>query len=255
MTDRILKALHESNLIAELESVSLRYENGPYVFKDVSLGLARGGFYFLTGPSGSGKSSLLRLLHIGQMPSKGYLRLFGSDIRTLSRYQRMKMRRRIGVVFQDFRLLDHLNAFENVALPLRAMHKSEAEIQANVREIMQWVGLGRNERQYPSQLSGGEQQRLAIARAVINKPSLILADEPTGNVDDENGERLIGLFQELHRLGTTVLFATHSMHLLDRYAYPCLNIADQQITVSVPDMPNHTRTALQSGLSATSVSA
>ena len=203
--------------IVEFENVGLRYGTaGAETLRDLSLSLARGGFYFLTGPSGAGKTSLLKLLYLAQRPSRGVIRLFGEDIVTAPRARLPAFRRRIGVVFQDFRLIRHLSAFDNVALPLRVGGMDERDLETPVREMLAWVGLGERIAAKPATLSGGEQQRVAIARAVIARPELIVADEPTGNVDPAMAERLLYLFEALNELGTTVVIATHDVHLLAR---------------------------------------
>lgn len=210
--------------VIDFETVGLRYGTGPEVLRDVSFSLAEGSFHFLTGASGAGKSSLLRLLYLAQRPSRGRVMLFGQDVDTLSRDELPPLRRQIGVVFQDFRLLDHLSALDNVALPLRMAGAREDEIQEYVTELLRWVGLGTHVHAHPSTLSGGQQQRIAIARSVINRPRLLLADEPTGNVDDGIGMRLIYLFEELHKLGTTVIIATHNEALVHRFGHPRLHL-------------------------------
>jgi cell division transport system ATP-binding protein len=202
--------------IVQFENVGLRYGTGPETLSDVSFALASGAFYFLTGPSGAGKTSLLKLLYLAQRPSRGVIRLFGEDAVALPRRRLPGFRRRIGVVFQDFRLLAHLSAYDNVALPLRIAGLPEAEIETPVREMLAWVGLADRDRARPRTLSGGEQQRVAIARAVIGRPEILVADEPTGNVDPDMAERLLHLFEGLNRLGTTVVVATHDFQLLNR---------------------------------------
>ena len=185
------------------------------MLRDLDFRLANGGFYFLTGPSGAGKTSLLKLLYLAQRPTRGRIRLFGEELTDAPREILPQFRRRIGVVFQDFRLIRHLSAFDNVALPLRVSGASEGDIEGPVREMLAWVGLADRASARPPTLSGGEQQRVAIARAVINRPELLVADEPTGNVDAEMANRLMGLFTALNRLGTTVVVATHDMGLVD----------------------------------------
>ncbi len=192
------------------ENVGMRYGTGPEVLRDVNLNLEPGSFHFLTGPSGAGKSTLLRLIYLADRPTRGLITLFDQDISRLKRKALAPLRRKIGVVFQDFRLLDHLSAFDNVALPLRVAGMAEAKIRQNVTELLEWVGLAEKLNARPPTLSGGQQQRIAIARAVITRPQLLLADEPTGNVDDEMALRLLRLFEELNKLGTTMVFATHN---------------------------------------------
>ena len=201
--------------MVRFENVGMRYGAGPEVLRDVSFALEPGSFTFLTGPSGAGKSTLLRLVYLAENPSRGLISLFGRDLAILKRADLPALRRRIGVVFQEFRLLDHLSAFDNVALPLRLAGLRPTEYAHDVDELMSWVGLGEKLDNRPPTLSGGEQQRVAIARAVVAKPDLLLADEPTGNVDRDMGERLIRLFVELNRFGTTVMIATHDRALIE----------------------------------------
>lgn len=202
--------------IIRFDNVGLRYGTGAEVLRDISFRLEAGAFMFLVGASGAGKTSLLRLLYLSQRPTRGRIEMFGRDITGLPRAALPALRRRIGVVLQDFRLIEHLSAFDNVALPLRIAGVHENEVQAHVDELMAWVGLSERRSVRPPVLSGGEQQRVAIARAVIARPDLLLADEPTGNVDPEMAGRLLHLFHELNRLGTTVVVATHALHLLPR---------------------------------------
>jgi cell division transport system ATP-binding protein len=201
--------------MVRFENVGMRYGAGPEVLRDVTFVLEAGSFTFLTGLSGAGKTTLLKLISMAEPPSRGLITLFGRDLATAKRNSLPALRRRIGVVFQDFRLLDHLSAFDNVALPLRIAGRKEGEYARDVEELLAWVGLGDRMNSIPPTLSGGEQQRIAIARAVVAKPDLLIADEPTGNVDPEIGARLIRLFAELNRLGTTVLIATHDRSLVE----------------------------------------
>jgi len=202
--------------IVQFENVGLRYGTGAETLSDISFNLAAGDFLFLTGPSGAGKTSLLRLLFLAQRPSRGVIRLFGEDVVTLPRDRMPSYRRRIGVVFQDFRLIPYLSAFDNVALPLRLAGVDERDVATSVDEMLEWVGLAGRSDARPATLSGGEQQRVAIARAVIARPEILVADEPTGNVDPEMAGRLLYLFEALNRLGTTIIVATHDVHLLAR---------------------------------------
>lgn len=206
------------------ENVGLRYGLGPEVLQDVSFSLAPGSFHFLVGASGAGKSSLLKLMYMALKPSRGLITLFGRDIATTSRQDLPALRRRVGVVFQEFRLMRHLSAFDNVALPLRVGGTKNSEIQHNVVELLSWVGLRDHMAARPPTLSGGQQQRLAIARAVIARPKLLLADEPTGNVDDQMAMRLMHLFEELNKLGTTIVIATHNESLVKRLGYSSLRL-------------------------------
>ena len=216
---------------------------GPEILSDINFTLEPGSFHFLTGPSGAGKTSLLSLMYLGQKPTRGLITMFGQNTGTLDRTQMAALRRRIGVVFQNFRLLNHLSAFDNVALPLRIAGKSEKEIRSNVNELMEWVGLGEHKHALPSTMSGGQQQRIAIARAVITRPRLLLADEPTGNLDDEIGFRLMTLFDQLNRMGTTVVIATHNLKIMEKFGHPRL-ILDQGSLV-VEEKKNWLRSKLE----------
>ena len=199
--------------VVRFETVGLRYGTGAEVLRDLSFGLDAGTLHVLLGASGAGKTSLLKLLYLAQLPTRGRLSLFGREIGELARDELPALRRRIGVVFQDFRLVPHLSAFDNVALPLRIAGTPEPEIRAHVEEMLGWVDLSARQDARPATLSGGEQQRVAIARAVIGRPELLVADEPTGNVDPEMATRLLHLFQELNKLGTTIVIATHDVNL------------------------------------------
>jgi cell division transport system ATP-binding protein len=210
----------------DMQRIGLRYGRGPEVLSDVDLRLDPGSFTFLTGASGAGKSTLLKLCYLALKPSRGLISLFGQDLSTLRPSQLQVLRRRIGVVLQDFRLIDHLSVWENVALPLRVAGRSRADYRADVDELLNWVGLGHRMHALPPTLSGGEKQRCAIARAVIGKPDLLIADEPTGNVDPEIGARLLRLFSEMNRMGATVLIATHDLHLIEEVSARTLHLAD-----------------------------
>lgn len=197
------------------ENVGLRYGAGPDILEDLSFSIPPQSFQFLTGPSGAGKTTLLRLMLLSLKPSRGIIRIFGDDSTELDKVALTRVRRRIGVVFQDFRLLDHLTTYENVALPLRVTGRPEAKYRNEVVELLDWVGLGERIDTPPAVLSGGEKQRAAIARALIARPELLLADEPTGNVDPVMARRLLRLFVELHKSGTAVVIATHDLALMD----------------------------------------
>jgi cell division transport system ATP-binding protein len=203
--------------MVRLEGVSLRYGGAEPVLRDISFSVADGGFRWLLGPSGAGKSSLLRLLYLAQRPTVGRVFVLGQETGSAPRRALPLLRRQIGVVFQDFRLMPHLSAYDNVALPLRLAGRPEGQIGADVGEMIRWVGLQRRAEARPAELSGGEQQRVAIARAVIGRPSLLLADEPTGNLDDVQAGRLMQLLQEMNRLGATVIVATHNEGLVEQY--------------------------------------
>ncbi|WP_237480909.1 cell division ATP-binding protein FtsE [Lichenibacterium dinghuense] len=218
--------------MVRFENVGLRYEAGSEVLTDLSFAVAPQSFQFLTGPSGAGKTTLLRLMLLSLKPTRGVITLFGQDAATLDKDAVTAFRRRIGVVFQDFRLLDHLTTYENVALPLRVQGREEATYRAEVSELLRWVGLGGHMHARPQVLSGGEKQRAAIARALIVRPELLLADEPTGNVDPPLARRLLRLFVELHRSGTSVVIATHDLALMDQFTQARrLVIGDRRLTV------------------------
>jgi cell division transport system ATP-binding protein len=216
-------------VIVRFENVGLRYGLGPEVLQDVSFTLTKGSFHFLIGESGAGKSSLLKLIYLALKPSRGLISLFGHDIPTTPRPNLPALRRRVGVVFQEFKLLNHLSAYDNVALPLRVAGAKESVVKKHVSELLTWVGLKSHMQARPPTLSGGQQQRVSIARAVIARPRLLLADEPTGNVDDVMGFRLMHLFEELNRLGTTVVIATHNMKVVESLGHGRLLLNDGQL--------------------------
>lgn len=209
---------------ARLDGVGFGYAEAPQVLRDVNLILPRGSFHFLTGPSGAGKSTLLKLLTLAERPTEGRITLFGQDATQAPRGALPGFRRRIGAVFQDFRLLDHLSVFDNAALPLRLAGDRAADYAGDVREMLAWVGLGDRLEARPPALSGGEKQRLAIARAVLARPELIVADEPTGSVDAAMAQRLLRLFQTLNRQGTTLLIASHDQDLAARSGATVLHL-------------------------------
>ncbi len=217
------------------EGVGLRYGTGAEIIRDASFEVAPQSFQFLTGPSGAGKTTLLRLMLLSLKPTGGRIEMFGRNAATLDAEGLTQVRRRIGVVFQDFRLLDHLTTYENVALPLFVQGRSPKSYRDEVGELLKWVGLGDKFDAHPNVLSGGEKQRAAIARALIARPELLLADEPTGNVDPEMAWRLLRLFVELHRSGTSVIIATHDHALMDSFStVRRLLIVDGQVQVQEP---------------------
>jgi cell division transport system ATP-binding protein len=203
--------------MVRFENVGLRYGMGSEILKDLSFSIEPHSFQFLTGPSGAGKTTLLRLILLSLKPTRGLITVFGRDAAQLTKNDITGLRRRIGVVFQDFRLLEHLTTYENVALPLRVKGRDEVSYRAEVVELLRWVGLGERMHVLPQVLSGGEKQRAAIARALIMRPELLLADEPTGNVDPHLARRLLRLFTELHKSGTSVVIATHDLGLMDQF--------------------------------------
>lgn len=223
--------------IVRFQDVSMRYGRGPEVLSGLSFALPRGSFHFVTGASGAGKSSLLKLIYLAARPSAGAVHLFGQDTQRLQPQHLPKIRQRIGVVFQDLILLDHLSAFDNAALPLRIAGHKPSDYRNDVAELLAWVGLGKRMHALPPTLAGGEKQRLAIARAVVNRPEILLADEPTGNVDQEMALRILRLFVELNRLGTTVIIATHDQDLVARSNKPVLNLDGGRITALGPQGP------------------
>jgi cell division transport system ATP-binding protein len=202
--------------LIHFENVGLRYGMGPEILRDLTFDIPRKSFQFLTGPSGAGKTTLLRLLFLSLKPTRGLIRMFDRNISSIPHDEFPMLRRRVGIVFQDFQLLDHLTTYENVALPLRVRGKEETSYRGDVIELLNWVGLGERINVLPPVLSGGEKQRVAIARALIDRPEILLADEPTGNVDPPMARRLLNLFLELNRLGTAVVIATHDLSLMDQ---------------------------------------
>jgi len=215
----------------EFKNVFLRYGNGPYVLKDICLNIQPGSFFFLTGASGAGKSSLLKLMYLDHAATNGDVFILGQNTKLISRQERALIKQQIGIVFQESLLLNHLTVFDNVALPLRFQNRPDKEIKEYVYELLHWVGLGGYVNAYPPTLSGGQQQRVAIARSVITHPKLLIADEPTGNVDDAIATRLINLFEELNKTGTTVIIATHNEQLMEEFGYPKLSLSNSQVTL------------------------
>ncbi len=222
------------------EEVGLRYGTQPEIFSGVNFTLSQGSFYYLSGPSGAGKTSLIKLSSLTQRPTRGFIRMFGQVIEHHDRKSLTSIRQKIGIVFQDFRLLNHLSVFENVALPLRIKNIASSSIRQNVEELLDWVGLGNRMHYQPLMLSGGEQQRVSIARAIIAQPHLLLADEPTGNLDPEISEKLLKLFTQLHRMGTTIVIATHNEHIIKTHPHPILHldngILTERILPTFPDL-------------------
>ena len=210
--------------MVRFQGVAMRYASGPEILRDINFHLEAGSYHFLTGASGAGKTSLLRLMYLANRASRGTVKVFGHDIGATSRRALPALRRRIGVVFQEFRLLDHLSTRDNVALTLRIAGLKEDVIRAHVAELLAWVGLGEKLNATPSTLSDGEKQRVAIARAVIGRPSLLIADEPTGSVDEAQGLRILRLFEELNRIGTTVVVATHDQRLISKFNHRVLRL-------------------------------
>jgi len=223
--------------IVSFENVELAYGDNPPILRDINFTLTQGSFHFLTGSSGAGKTSLLRIIFLAKRPTRGQVLLFGEPIASLPRRALANIRRKIGVVFQEFRLLEHLSIYENTALPLRVTGQKEAHYRATVLDLLDWVGLSHCLDATPSILSGGEQQRAAIARAVVSQPQIIIADEPTGNVDTQMGQRLMRLFIELNKLGTTILIATHDQHLWQAFDYPRLHLEAGTLARKIAKQP------------------
>jgi cell division transport system ATP-binding protein len=217
--------------VVRFENVSLTYGPGPAVLSNVSFALEEHSFHFLTGPSGAGKTTLIKLILQSLKPTSGSVQMFGKSVVGLDQDDIAALRRRIGIVLQDFRLLDHLSVYDNVALPLRVQGKDEGSYRSEVRELLDWVGLGERIHALPPILSGGEKQRAAIARALIVRPELLLADEPTGNVDPSLARRLLRLFVELNKLGTAVLMATHDFALMEQFDAPRMVLAEGRMHV------------------------
>ncbi len=202
-----------------LENVGKRYGTDAEILRDVSVTLDAGGFYFLTGVSGAGKTTLLKIIYLGEPPTRGEVTLFDTKVSAADRATQTALRRRIGIVFQDFRLVQHLTVRDNVAMPLRIAGAPEREIRENIAELLNWMGLEDKLDAHPASLSGGEQQRVAIARAIVRRPDLLIADEPTGNVDDEIAMLLVRFFERINKLGTTVLIATHDIAFARQFAH------------------------------------
>ena len=217
--------------MVRFRTVGIRYGAGPEILHDLSFRLEAGSFHFLTGPSGAGKTSLLKLMYLAQPPTSGEIEIFSRRVVGLPRDELAALRRRIGVIFQDFRLLNHLSALDNVALPLRIAGASRDRISRHVAELLDWVGVSSDVDARPPTLSDGEKQRVAVARAVISRPDLLLADEPTGNVDAVQGLRLMQLFEQLNKIGATVVVATHDEDMIRRFDYPVLRLRDGSLAI------------------------
>lgn len=220
--------------IVEFNDVHLTYGGERTVLQGANMVLREGDFRFLTGPSGAGKTTLLKLIYMALTPTQGRVSLFGNDTNRLDAGGRAALRRRIGVVFQEFRLLDHLTAYENVALPMRVTGRKESSYRSDVIELLNWVGLSGHIQARPPTLSGGQKQRVALARALIAKPDLILADEPTGNIDPEMGTKIMQLLVEMNRLGTAVIVATHDYGLLRRLPMRILRLKEGHVSLHQP---------------------
>lgn len=223
--------------LVALSSVSLRYKSNEDVFQNLDLAIYPQKFYFLTGPSGVGKTSLLKLIYLDVFPTSGDVYLFGKETRSIPQRKISAHRQKLGIVLQDSSLFDHLTLLENVALPLKFRGAPHAQATYNAAELLNWVGLSPYLNAFPPALSGGQKQRAAIARAVITSPQLVLADEPTGNVDKENATKILYLFEELYRRGTTIIFATHDRGLASHYPYQELLIQNKRIVLQQKEAP------------------
>lgn len=220
----------EDNTAISFANVAAKYDGGRDVLSDVSFNITAGAFYFLSGASGAGKTTLLRLIYQLHPQSRGQIKLFGKSTTDLSRDEITQLRQKMAIVFQEYSLLSHLSVFDNVALPLRVRGIDEDKIKKLVTKTLEWVGLGRYADADPRSLSGGQQQRVSVARAIIVQPSILLADEPTGNLDDENAARLMELFIQMNRVfGTTIILATHSQRLMETYKFPIIRVENHHV--------------------------
>ena len=223
----------ESKTTISFANVSANYDKGVDVLSDVSFNISGGAFYFLTGTSGAGKTTLLRLIYQLHKPSNGNIKLFGHSCDSLTRDDISTLRRKMAIVFQEYSLISHMTVFDNVALPLRVRGVSSEKIKKLVTKTLEWVGLGKYADVYPMELSGGQQQRVSVARAIIVQPAILLADEPTGNLDDENASRLMELFIQMNKMfGTTVILATHNKKLLETYKFPIITVDNHHVSFS-----------------------
>lgn len=209
----------QTNIIS-FQNVGLTFRGNTRLFSNINLNIREGDFYFLTGLSGAGKSTLLKLIYMGIAPTDGSVSLFGEDPKQMTSRDLPRLRRKMGIIFQDFRLLPHLTALENVALPLKVRGIDQQKATGQAQDLLAWVGLEHVMNQYPATLSGGQQQRVAITRSIMGRPALLLADEPTGNVDEEAAEKIMHLFEELHKTGTTIVLATHNRSLAKEFNHP-----------------------------------
>ena len=223
----------EEKTAISFANIGAGYDGAPDVLTDVSFNISNGGFYFLSGASGAGKTTLLRLIYQLHKPTRGQIKLFGLVTNDMSRDEINKIRQKMAIVFQEYSLLSHLTVFDNVALPLRVRGLGEEKIKKLVIKVLDWVGLGKYADSNPRELSGGQQQRVCVARAIIVQPAILLADEPTGNLDDENASRLMELFVQMNKMfGTTIILATHSKKLMETYKYPVISVENHRVSFS-----------------------
>lgn len=232
----------EDNTAISFANVAAKYDGTPDILTDVSFNIGGGSFYFLSGASGAGKTTLLRLIYQLHKPHRGIVKLFGKPTNDMTRDEITKIRQKMAIVFQEYSLLSHLSVFDNVALPLRVRGVPENKIKTLVAKVLDWVGLGKYADANPKSLSGGQQQRVSVARAIIVQPSILLADEPTGNLDDENASRLMELFIKMNKtFGTTIILATHSKKLMETYNFPVISVENHRVSF-VGQKPQPTET-------------
>lgn len=230
-----MKNIKRQQEIIRFDRVGLHYTKDAPICFDLDFSFFAGGFYFLTGPSGVGKTSLLKLIYKEVAPISGTVRVFGKDLSKLTMQELPNFRQKMGLVFQDCRLLDHLNTLDNVALPMKIAGSDLKKARVYAKELLHWVGLGQHIEAFPATLSDGQKQRIGIARAVITRPKLLLADEPTGNVDDVSAFKMMSLFEELNKIGTTIILATHNRQIVSTFPYPELQLYHGQLSYSQQD--------------------
>lgn len=229
----------EDNTVISFANVGAKYGTGPDILTDVSFNIGAGSFYFLTGASGAGKTTLLRLIYQLHRPCRGIIKIFGRQTHDMSRDEISQMRHRMAIVFQEYSLLSHMSVFDNVALPLRVRGVDEGKIKNLVTKTLDWVGLGKFANANPKTLSGGQQQRVSVARAIIVQPAIMLADEPTGNLDDENASRLMELFIQMNKMfGTTIILATHNLKLIEKYKFPVMQVENHKLNFVAKAAPS-----------------
>jgi len=234
-TDATVNTFIPKNTAISFDRVTFAYKQGEEVFRDASFAIPKGGFFFLNGASGSGKSSLLKLIYNANKYYLGSLKVMGQEMKTIKERQLPDFRRKIGIVFQEFHLFDHLSTVDNVALPLTLNGEDLLHAREKAAELLSWIGLGSFLHKMPTILSGGQRQRVAMARAIINDPEIILADEPTGHVDDANAMKIMALFQSLHEKGKTLILSTHNRTIMDTMGYPQLTIENGTVTLKKDD--------------------
>ena len=221
----------EDNTVISFANVGARYDTPTDILTDVSFNIGAGAFYFLSGASGAGKTTLLRLIYQLHKPCRGIIKLFGRPTNGMTRDEITALRHKMAIVFQEYSLLSHISVFDNIALPLRVRGVDEAKVKKLVSKTLEWVGLSKYANANPKSLSGGQQQRVSVARAIIVQPAIMLADEPTGNLDDENAARLMELFIQMNKtFGTTIILATHNKKLMDSYKFPVMHVENHHLS-------------------------